>query len=137
MISLKTVINRVALNMKFLLLVILLALGICTQSSSSTDQPVYFSLIVSSTSTFSTLDIIPAVDRTLELVCRNVTPSGHYLQYSEVLDIQVSCKDTMHSTAAIEYIDLQLVLQCHAMIVMPNEFILSVLDHNSATVKRL
>ena len=61
-----------------------------TSSTSATEQPVYFSLVVSSSPAFNTLEIIPAVNRTLEFVHRNITPPGYHLQYSQVLDVQVS-----------------------------------------------
>ena len=68
------------------------ALGVSTSSNSAKEQPVYFSLVVSSAPAFNTLEIIPAINQTLELVHRNVTPSGYHLQYSQVLDVQVSSK---------------------------------------------
>ncbi len=79
--------------MELQLLVLYIALGVCSPSNSSAtefEQPVYFSLVVSSTPAFNTLEVIPAVNRTLELIRRNVTPPGYYLQYSQVLDVQVS-----------------------------------------------
>ena len=54
------------------------------------DQPVYFSLIVSSTPTTNTFGIVPAVNQALELVQSNNILSGYRLQYTKVLETQVS-----------------------------------------------
>ena len=74
-----------------LLALFIAALGVCT-SSNSAKEPVYISLVVSSAPAFNTLEIIPAINQTLELVHRNITPSGYHLQYKQVLDVQVSSK---------------------------------------------
>ena len=71
------------------LLPLLIALSICT--SSATDQPVYFSLFVSSAPTINTSEIVSAVDQVLELINSNTTIlPGYCLQYTQVLDTQVS-----------------------------------------------
>ena len=70
------------------LLPLLIALSLCT--SSATDQPVYFSLIVSSTPTINTSGIVSAVDQVLELINSDTTIlPGYCLQYIQVLDTQV------------------------------------------------
>lgn len=80
--------------MEFQLLLLLTTLGICTlpNSATSTEQPIYFSLVVSSAPTLNTLKIVPAINRTLELVRKNVILPGYHLQYSHLLDVQVSSK---------------------------------------------
>ena len=71
------------------LLPLLIALSLCT--SSDTDQPVYFSLIVSSTPTINTSGIVSAVDQVLELINSDTTIlPGYCLKYTQVLDTQVS-----------------------------------------------
>ena len=54
------------------------------------DQPVYFSLMVSSAPTLDTSGVVSAVDQTLELINNDTTIlSGYDLKYSQVLDTQV------------------------------------------------
>ena len=89
--------------MELQLLVLLIVLGVCTPSKSATDQPLNISLVVSNTPTLNTTEIVPAVNQTLELVHRNAILPGYYLQYSQVLDVQVSNK-----IVAVVCIELQL-----------------------------
>ena len=72
--------------------ILLLALSLNT--GSATDQPgLYFSLVVSSTPTMNMSGIVSAVDHTLELINSDTTIlSGYNLQYTQVLDTQVSIK---------------------------------------------
>ena len=54
------------------------------------DQPVHFSLMVSSASTLDTSGVVSAVNQTLELINNDTTIlSGYNLQYSRVVDTQV------------------------------------------------
>ena len=71
------------------LLPLLFALSLCT--GSATDQPLYFSLIVSSVPTINTSGIVSAVDQALKLINSDITVlPGYCLQYTHVLDTQVS-----------------------------------------------
>ena len=72
------------------LLTLLIALSLGT--SSAADQPgLYFSLIVSSTTTINMSGIVSAVDQALELINNNTTIlPGYSLQYTQELDTQVS-----------------------------------------------
>ena len=71
------------------LLPLLIALSSCVKSA--TDQPVNFSLIVSSTPIFSTSGIVSAVDQVIELINGDTTIlPGYCLKYTQVLDTQVS-----------------------------------------------
>ena len=75
--------------MELQLFLLLIALNLCT--NSATDQPVYFSLIVSSAPTINTSGIVSAVDQVLELINSDTTIlPGYCLQYTPVLDTQVS-----------------------------------------------
>ena len=54
------------------------------------DQPVYFSLMVSSAPTLDTSGVVSSVDQALQLINNHTTVlPGHNLQYSQVLDGQV------------------------------------------------
>ena len=72
--------------------ILLLALSLNT--GSATDQPgLYFSLVVSSTPTMNMSGIVSAVDHALELINSDTTIlPGYSLQYTQVLDTQVSIK---------------------------------------------
>ena len=62
-----------------------------TSAAAGADQPLYFSLVVSSDLTLNTSGIVTAVDETLELIRNDTTIlPGYSLQYSQVLDNQVS-----------------------------------------------
>ena len=83
------------------LLPLLIALSLCT--SSATDQPVNFSLIVSSAPTINTSGIVSAIDQVLERINSDTTIlPGYCLQYTQVLDTQVS-KSTSTLVAAVYY----------------------------------
>ena len=54
------------------------------------DQPVYFSLMVSSAPALDTSGVVSSVDQALQLINNDTTVlPGHNLQYSQVLDAQV------------------------------------------------
>lgn len=55
------------------------------------DQPVYFSLMVSSAPTLDTTRVVPAVDQALQFINSDtaILP-GYNLLYTQVLDTQVS-----------------------------------------------
>ena len=59
-------------------------------SAADGDQPVYFSLIVSSAPILDTSQVVSSVDRALQLINSDVTIlPGYNLQYPQVLDSQV------------------------------------------------
>ncbi len=72
-------------------LAILIAVSCLTLvSAADGDQPVYFSLMVSSAPTLDTSRVVSSVDQALQLINNNATVlSGNNLQYSQVLDTQV------------------------------------------------
>ena len=54
------------------------------------DQPVYFSLMVSSAPTLDTSGVVSVVDQALQLINNdNILLPGYNLRYSQVLDAQV------------------------------------------------
>lgn len=68
----------------------LVIVGAKLGAASDGDEPMYFSLMVSSAPTLNTSGIASAVDEALKLVHKDATLlPGYSLQYSQVLDSQV------------------------------------------------
>ena len=73
----------------------ILTVSCLTSVSAATngDQPVYFSLVVSSAPTLDTSRVVSSVDQALQLINSDVTVlPGYNLQYPQVLDSQVKDK---------------------------------------------
>ena len=89
--------NIIALALAYMelqvLQLLLIALGICTSSSRATsgDQPVYFTLVVSSAPMFNTSEIVSGVDQALELVLKTDILPGYHLQYAQVFGHSGMC----------------------------------------------
>ena len=72
-----------------------------TATDLDKDEPVYFSLIVSSGPTLNPLGVVSAVNEALEFIENDGTIlPGYSLQYSQVLDAQVRRKFETHSYIA-------------------------------------
>ena len=122
-------------------LLITASLSLCT--SSATDQPVNFSLIVSIAPIINTSGVVSAVDQALELITTNTTIlHDHCLQLSQVINVQVSISQCAHTCSSSALKTAEVKLDCvvssfsvGAMDVHNN--VLSAFVQNSAIVKQL
>ena len=64
-------------------------------AAADDDQPVYFSLMVSSAPALDTSRLVSSVDQALQLIDNDTTVlPGYNLQYSQVLDTQVRSRES-------------------------------------------
>lgn len=67
-----------------------IAVASCTAVYGDREQPLYFSLLVSSAATLNTSGVVSAVEQALGMIHNDTTMlPGYSLQYSGVLDTQV------------------------------------------------
>lgn len=79
----------------FLATVLIVSCLVTIVAAADDDQPVYFSLMVSSAPALNTSRLVSSVDQALQLIDNDTTVlPGYNLQYSQVLDTQVRSRES-------------------------------------------